>query len=281
MAVVAPEGAKEAVEAGTGRWPRRRRRLRAVSESDTLWFIGTAAMLVLLWESAIRIFGVPSYVLPSPFVVMTTAVDQGSALLHHSWATAQTVLLGFGLSVAVGIPLGAAIVYVRVIERIVSPILVVTQTIPKVALAPLFVVWFGHGMQSKALVAFAIAFFPIVIDTIVGLRSVKKGSIQLVRSMGATRLQVFTKVQFPGALPSIFGGLKVAITLAIVGAVVGEYIASNEGLGYLQIVAGGVLNTPLLFAAVVAMSVLGLLFYKAVELVERAVIPWHLDKSRN
>jgi NitT/TauT family transport system permease protein len=254
--------------------------IRAVLRSDTLWFLCTLAVALLVWEWVVTWREIPRYLLPQPSDIFETAVKQREVLLKNTWVTAKEVVFGFGAACLVGIPLAAAIVYSKILDRILSPLLVAIQTIPKVAMAPLFVVWLGHGLAPKIFVACTIAFFPIVIDTTVGLRSANPGSIELVRSMGASRWQTFRKVQFPGALPSIFGGLEVAITLAVVGAVVSEYIAANEGLGYLQLTASGILNTPLLFAAVIAMSILGLILFRVVQVVERLVIPWHVKKQR-
>jgi NitT/TauT family transport system permease protein len=259
-------------------WPRRVG--RAIAHSDTLWFLATLLVAAVAWEYFVKWREIPRYLLPKPSEILRTSVDQRQVLWHNTWVTGKEVVYGFAAACLVGVPLAAAIVYSKILDRLLSPLLVAIQTIPKVAMAPLFVVWLGHGLAPKIFVACTIAFFPIVIDTTVGLRSANPGSIELVRSMGANRWQTFRKVQFPGALPSIFGGLEVAITLAVVGAVVSEYIAANEGLGYLQLTASGILNTPLLFASVIAMSLLGLILFRLVQVVERLVIPWHVKKHR-
>jgi NitT/TauT family transport system permease protein len=259
-------------------WPRRV--ARAIRHSDTLWFLATLLLAALAWEYFVKWRDIPRYLLPKPSEILDTAINQREVLLKNTWVTGKEVVYGFGAACLLGVPLAAAIVYSKILDRLISPLLVAIQTIPKVAMAPLFVVWLGHGLAPKIFVACTIAFFPIVIDTTVGLRSANPGSIELVRSMGANRWQTFRKVQFPGALPSIFGGLEVAITLAVVGAVVSEYIAANEGLGYLQLTASGILNTPLLFAAVIAMSILGLVLFRVVQVIERLVIPWHVKTHR-
>lgn len=271
-----PASSPEEVERRS--WPGRA--VRAVLRSDSLWFVCTLTIALLLWEWIVNWREIPRYLLPPPSEILDTAINQRQILLEHTWVTAKEVVYGFLAACLLGIPLATAIVYSKVLDRIISPLLVAIQTIPKVAMAPLFVVWLGHGLAPKIFVACLIAFFPIVIDTTVGLRSANPGSIELVRSMGANRWQTFRKVQFPGALPSIFGGLEVAITLAVVGAVVSEYIAANEGLGYLQLTASGILNTPLLFAAVIAMSILGLVLFRVVQVIERLVIPWHVKEHR-
>jgi NitT/TauT family transport system permease protein len=162
------------------------------------------------------------------------------------------------------------------VELSLYPLLVAFQTMPKAAIAPIFVVWLGTGITSKVLIAFAIAFFPIVIDTVVGLRAAQPETIHLIRSMGANAFQVFWYVRFPNALPAIFGGLKVASTLAVVGAIVGEFVSADRGLGYLVLVANGELNTRLVFACVLMLTVLGMVFYFLLEGLEKLVVRWHV-----
>jgi NitT/TauT family transport system permease protein len=240
----------------------------------------TLAGLVVAWEAFTKLTAVSRLLLPAPSDVAATLVSALPLLAHMSVITAAEFLLGFGLSVVVGIPLGALLVYARPVELAVYPLLVASQTVPKAAIAPIFVVWLGAGMTSKVLIAFTIAFFPIVIDTAIGLRAAPPEVVNVVRSMGANAFQVFWFVRFPNALPNIFGGLKVASTLAVVGAIVGEFVSAEKGLGYLVLVANGELNTTLVFASVVTLSVLGVGFYFLLELVERFVIRWHVSARR-
>jgi NitT/TauT family transport system permease protein len=239
--------------------------------------LGAALALFGAWEAFVRIGAISPLLLPAPTEVLATVVREFPVLLHMSAITAAEFVLGFALSVLVGLPLGALIVYARPIELAIYPLLVAFQTMPKAAIAPIFVVWLGAGMNSKILIAFTIAFFPIVIDTAIGLRSAAPETIHLVRSMGASAFQVFWYVRFPNALPSIFGGLKVASTLAVVGAIVGEFVSADKGLGYLVLVANGELNTRLVFACVLMLSVLGIIFYFLVEAIERLVVSWHVS----
>jgi len=231
--------------------------------------------LLVLWEGAARAFAIPQWLLPAPSVVAAEIANQPGLFARHAMVTAGEVVLGFLLSVAVGIPLAVGIAYSRVFERTLYPLLVASQAVPKVAIAPLLIVWFGFGTLPKVLVAFLIAFFPIVIDTVVGLRSVEPEMLHLGRSMGASRWQMFRKIRLPKALPSIFAGLKVAITLAVVGAIVGEFVAADRGLGYLLMIASGEMNSKLLFAAIVVLTALGVAFFLLVEAIERWAIPWH------
>ena len=230
-----------------------------------------------LWEAVTRAGLVPSLILPSPSSILETAIVKFPLLMQMSAITSAEFLLGFALSVAVGLPLGALIVYSRPIETAFYPILVAFQIIPKAAVAPIFIVWLGTGLSSKVLIAFAIAFFPVVIDTVVGLRSAQPETIHLLRSMGGSPFQVFWYVRFPNALPAIFGGLKVAGTLAVVGAIVGEFVSAEKGLGYLVLVANGELDTRLVYASVLMLTLLGIIFYFVIEITEKFVVHWHVS----
>jgi NitT/TauT family transport system permease protein len=271
--------AAEAARAEGAAW---RRTARRVLANDQTMFALVMLGSLLAWQLAVVGLGVESYVLPTPLEVADNMVSEWRGLLTHSWASAKTMILGFVMAAFSGIFLAAAMSYYRVLEQTLSPLIVTFQTIPKVALAPLFVVWFGYSMAPRVLVATTIAFFPIIIDTMVGLRATKRSSIDAVRVMGASRRQIFWKVQFRSALPNVFGGLKVATTLVVIGTVVGEYIVSNEGLGYLQLQATSNFDSPMLFSALVLMAVLGLIAYELVSWLERLTVPWarHATGSR-
>jgi NitT/TauT family transport system permease protein len=203
-------------------------------------------------------------------------VKNAGLLLHNGGVTAIEILLGFVLSIVVGIPLALAIFLWPPFSRSVLPLLVSSQAMPKVAVAPLFLVWFGFGLLPKVLIAFLIAFFPIVINTAVGLAAIEPEKIQLARSMGFNAADTFFKIRLPSALPAIFGGLKISITLAVVGAVVGEFVGGDAGLGYLLMVANGSMDTQLLFAGIVGLTILGVAFYMLIEIAERVAIPRHM-----
>jgi NitT/TauT family transport system permease protein len=237
--------------------------------------IAIFAAIFLLWELGCWLFKVPEYILPSPAVILDKIVSSWWLLLVNGLVTAQEIVLGFGMSVAIGIPLAVLAVYSRVFERVAFPFMVSLQTIPKVALAPILVMWLGYGILPKVMVAFLISFFPIVIGAMVGMRSTEKEMIYLVQSMGANELTTFLKIRLPRALPSIFGGLKIGMGQAVVGATVGEFIAAERGLGYLQLISQVRLDTPLLFAAVVVLSLLGVLLFNLVAIAERFALPWN------
>lgn len=235
----------------------------------------TLVALVVVWELAVDLFRVPEYILPTPRGIAAAMVKEWRYLALHTWITVQEVLLGFAMAVAVGIPVAMVIVYSPVAERAIYPLLVGSQSVPKIAIAPLLIFWAGLGLFPKVLVAFLISFFPIIIDTVVGLRSVEPEMLHLARSMGAGAGRTFLKIRFPSALPNIFAGLKVAVTLAVVGAIVGEFIQADRGLGYALLQANAVMDTRLGFAAIIVLSAVGIALFVAVDWIERRLIPWH------
>jgi NitT/TauT family transport system permease protein len=236
---------------------------------------GIVAFL-LAWQLFVIIWKMPPYLLPSPVAIAQTFVAEFPELLRHGWVTTYEMIAGYALAVAIAIPLAIAITSSARFNQFVMPTMLFFQIVPKVAIAPLFLVWFGVGATPKILVAFLISFFPIMIDAAVGLRSMSTEMADLARSMGATRLQVFTRFRLPTSLPYLFSGLKVAATLAIAGTVVGEFVGADKGLGYLLLVTNSNMQTALMFATIVALTIIGLVFYYLVELLEGLLIPWHV-----
>jgi len=236
------------------------------------------ALLLLLWEVAVVTLHIRPFVLPRPSQVAASMLADATVLLPAALATGRAILLGFALSVLVAVPLAVALVASRWVERTLFPLLVATQLVPKVALAPVLVVWLGLGAITKVMVAFLLSFFPILIDTMIGLKSIEPGKIQMARAMGATQLAMFWRIRLPGALPSMFAGMKVATTLAVVGAIVGEFIGAQEGLGNVLLSANGNFDTVLMFAAVVYLTLVGMLLFGAIELLEHLIIPWHVSR---
>lgn len=245
---------------------------------DVLWSAASLALVLLVWEAIVRLFRIPPYLLPGPAYVVAAVGEHWRSLVTQSIVTMAEVLAGFLAAALVAIPLAMLVVVSPVLERLIYPPMVATQSIPKIALAPLFIVWFGFGTTPKVAVAFLISFFPIVVDTIVGLRSIDPAMLQLARSMGAPPYRIFLRLRLPNALPSVFAGLKVASTLAVVGALTGEFIGSDRGLGYVLVQSSAQLNTPLLFATLVTLSLLAMAFFFVVEGVERLLIPWHVSQ---
>lgn len=228
-------------------------------------------VLIGLWQVLVPLGGLSEFVLPTPLAIITRMINDAELLASNGYVTLLEVVGGFGLAVLIGMPLSLTIFYSRGFEKAIYPLLVALQTIPKVALAPLLVLYLGYGWAPKITLAFLISFFPIVIATVVGLQSLDKNLVNLVRSMGASEWQTFIKVRLPAALPNIFGGFKVAISLAVIGAVIGEYVAAERGLGYLQLQANSLFDTTLNFATVVAISALGVFLYFIIDFVETKV----------
>jgi NitT/TauT family transport system permease protein len=232
------------------------------------------AAMIGAWQIAIMGLRVPAYLVPAPSGIIIKAVQEWEFLAYHAWVTIEEVLIAFGASIALGIPLAMVIVYSPLLEHTIYPLLVSSQSVPKVAIAPLLIFWAGIGLLSKVLVAFMVAIFPVIVSSIVGLRATEPEMIYLARSMGAGEFRTFLKIHLPNALPSIFAGLKVAVTLAVVGAVVGEFIGADRGLGYVVLQANSVLDTDLSFAAIVVLSAIGIGMFYVIELLEWWLVPW-------
>ncbi len=228
---------------------------------------------VAAWQGASLAFHIPGFLLPSPAAIAERAGGGLPQILAHTLITLGEVLEGFLLGAVVSIPLGILVVYSRLLERLVYPFLVAFQAIPKVALAPILVVWFGFGPASKVMLAFVTAMFPIIVNTVIGMKQTPPELVYLMRSLEASELQIFLKIRLYAAAPYVFAGFKIGITLAVVGAIVGEFIASNGGLGYLLLAANNNIDTPLLFAIVAVLSLLSITLYYAVEAIEGILLP--------
>jgi NitT/TauT family transport system permease protein len=240
--------------------------------------VGAVAVLLLAWEAVVRIQQIPLFLVPPPSAVLERAIRELPLLAGNVWTTGYEAVIAFLLSLAIGVPTAVLIVSFRPVERAAYPLLVASQAMPKVAIAPLLVIWFGFGLAPKILVAFLIAFFPIVVSTVVGLKSVPPEMTHLGRSMGLGPIETFLKIRLPHTLPSLFGGMQVAIALALVGAIVGEFTGASSGLGYLLIAAIGTLDTVMMFAGVMASIVLGVGLFYVVILLERLALPWHVSQ---
>jgi NitT/TauT family transport system permease protein len=230
-----------------------------------------------LWEVAVRIFKVAPYLLPPPSTVVVELVTRWPRVLDGALITTQEILAGYLLAIVVSVPLALLIAYSRAFEATLYPLIVFLQIVPKIAIAPLFIIWFGFGFTSKLLLVFLLSFFPIVVSSIAGFKSLDPDVMDLARSTGASEWLMFRKIRLPQALPSIFTGLKVGAALAATAAVVAEFVASNRGLGYLLLEYNGNLETAMVFAVVLVLSAIGLLVYYAVELLEKLAIPWHVS----
>lgn len=247
------------------------------SAAQAFYMIATIAVLLVAWEAACHVFSIGAYLLPKPSDVMKTMLEDPMFLLRHGGVTVMATLAGFLLATLTGILIAILIVYSPLLEKTLFTSLVAFNAIPKIAIAPLFIMWIGTGLESKVLMAFLIAIFPIIVDTVMGLRSIDPAQLDLVRTYRASQLQTFFKIRFPNALPSIFAGMKVGITLALIGTIVGEFVGANRGLGFVILQAQGTYQTPLVFAAIAVLSVLGVLLFNAIDIAERLALPWHVS----
>ncbi len=236
--------------------------------------VASFTVLLLVWQFGVRAFGVPEYILPVPSEFLAKLWSARALIGEHTLVTANEIILGFLMAAAISIPLGFFIVSVKPIERALYPVIVFFQLIPKIAIAPLFVVWFGFGLFPKVLLTFLLCFFPTLVASMTGFRALDERVLYLTQSMGATWWQTFRYVRLPAAMTYIFAGLKVSIVFAATGAIVGEFVGANAGLGYLLLRGTSYLDMPLIFAVLVALSVIGIFFSYLVQYTERWLMPW-------
>jgi NitT/TauT family transport system permease protein len=240
----------------------------------------TFAGFLVAWEIVVRLAGIPAYILPPPSQILADLWRRLPRLATAAMYTLQPMVLGFLSAVIFGVALALVIAFSRRLEGIVYPLLVFFQIIPKIAIAPLFIIWFGFGLTPKVLLVFLLSFFPVVVSAITAFRSVDADIVDLARSTGASRLRTFWKVQLPHALPTLFTGFKVAAALSATAAVVAEFVASDNGLGFLLLEYNGALDTSMTFATIIVLSALGLALYGIVEMIEHFAIPWHISRRR-
>jgi NitT/TauT family transport system permease protein len=241
----------------------------------------TLVGLLILWQAATVVFEMPRWLLPAPTDIGNEIVEQIDVLWEHSLVTLYESLAGFAASVLIGVPLAMAIVWSPYLRNTICPVLLLFQSIPKTALAPLIVIWAGTGIESKVIVAFLVAFFPIVVDTVAGMVAVEPDMLNLTRSLKSTRWQEFRFIRLPNALPYFFSGARVAITLAIIGAVIGEFIGGSQGLGYLILVSTSQLQTSLVFGCLLILSLQGIALFYGLGWLERLVLPWFQTEDEN
>lgn len=255
-------------------------------ESVLRWVWPTLLLitLVLIWEVAVRLNDTPRWMLPPPSAVAISFRDDWRLLLEHTQVTFIEVLLGFVLAFVTGILTGIAIDSSRIIERAVYPLLIASQTIPMVVLAPLLLIWFGYGLVPKVLVAALVAFFPLAVNTVDGLRAGDREILALLRSLGAGRWRRFRLAKMPAAVPAIFSGARIAVAFCVIGAVFGELVGAKEGLGYLMERAASQFQTARVFACILILAVMGVGLFTIVTLLERVLLPWRryvTDGSQN
>lgn len=226
-------------------------------------------LLLVAWQVVVDTRHVSDFILPSPLVILRTTLRYFPLMMRHTWTTTYEIALGFVIGNAIAVAAALLIVNSRLAEKAFYPLLIASQTIPKVAIAPLFIIWFGSGITPKVVITAVICFFPTVVNTVQGLKATDENAIDLLRLVAASRVQVFTKLQFPNALPYFFAGLKISIALAVIGAIIGEWVGANSGLGYVILYSTQTLRTDFLFSALFLISVLGVVLYLAVVLLER------------
>lgn len=239
--------------------------------------IGPVLVLVVLtgiWEAWVRLSDTPRWMLPAPSDIVQSFRADYQLLAHHTWVTLQEVLIGFGIALLAGLLTGIAIDSSRIIERALYPLLIASQTIPMVVLAPLFLIWFGYGLLPKVLITALVAYFPLAVNTVDGLKSTDRELVRLLRSMGASRWQLFRLARVPSALPHIFGGARISVAFSVIGAVFGEFVGARAGLGYLMDRSAPQFETPRVFACIVILALMGVFLFLLVSVVERLALPW-------
>lgn len=237
------------------------------------------ALLLLAWEVAVRMLGIKEYLLPPPSRIWIEFGKRSDIVMGGAWVTTQEILGGYVLAVLVSIPFALAVTYSRFMENAVYPVVVFLQIVPKIAIAPLFIIWFGFGYTPKLLIVFLLSFFPIVVSSIAGFKAVDQEIMDFARTTGAGGWKLFAKIRLPQALPDIFTGMKVGAALSATAAIVAEFVASDKGLGYLLLQYNGNLDTPMVFAVIFVLSFIGLAVYYSVEFIERITIPWHTSQT--
>ena len=240
-------------------------------------FAAPVAILLIVvgvWEGAVHLFEMPRYILPAPSKIVGTLFAEHAQLLKHTLVTLEEMLLGFLLAVSIGIPLAVLMFEFPAVEKALYPYVIGSQTVPVFAIAPLLVLWFGFGITSKVIMAALIVFFAIVLNTLDGLKSTDPDTVNLLRILRATRWQILWKVRIPSALPFIFSGAKIGISISTIGAVIGEWVGAKAGLGYLMLYANGQLHISLVFAAIFCLTILGLSLFGLMTLLERYAMPW-------
>lgn len=242
--------------------------------SRWLWPSLLLVALGVAWEVAVNITDTPRWMLPPPSDIFRSFREDWRMLLDHTRATLVEVLLGFGIALVAGLAAGIAIDGSRIVERAIYPLLIASQTIPMVVLAPLFLIWFGYGLFPKVLITALVAFFPLAVNTVDGLRSTDREILSLLRSMGASGWERFRLAKVPSALPSIFSGARLAVTFSVIGAVFGELVGAREGLGYLMSRSAAQFETSRVFAAIFILALMGMGLFVLVSVIERIALPW-------
>ena len=236
--------------------------------------------IVVLWELWVQIWNIPKWQLPSPSEIALELATSRGLLLGHTLVTLEEIILGFIAALAAGLLLATGIAYSRILERSVYPIVIASQTVPIIAIAPLLLIWVGYGIAPKVIVVALICFYPIAVNTVDGLKAVDPDMVNMIKTLGASRWQVFTKLQMPTAMPYMFSGIKVGISVSVIAAVIGEWVGASAGLGYLITYSQPLFLTARVFAAIVVLSAMGISLFVLASVVERMMLPWHYTEKR-
>lgn len=236
--------------------------------------------LVGVWELWVQVWEVPKWQLPAPSAIAEELVDSRVLLWDNALVTLKEIVLGFFAALAAGLLLAVGIAYSRILERSIYPIVIASQTIPIIAIAPLLLIWVGYGIAPKVIIVALICFYPIAVNTVDGLKAVDPDMVNMLRTLGASRWQVFTKLQIPAAMPFAFSGIKIGISVSVIAAVIGEWVGAGAGLGYLITYSQPLFLTSRVFAAIVVLSAMGILLFVLASLVERWMLPWHFTEKR-
>jgi len=247
--------------------------------ANSVYPLLTLGALLLIWESVSRNGLVAPFLLPAPSTIGTGLIRHWPLFLSHSLTTLHSTVIGFALAVGSGVLIAILVVRYALLDRTVYPLLVAFNSIPKVALAPLVIIWLGTGVTPKVVLAMLIAIFPIVIATVQGMRAVEPGIIDLGRASGARPIRVILKIRLPNAIPSLFAGMKIGVTLALIGSIVGEFVASNRGLGYLLLSAQGQFDVARMFGALFMLALIGLTLFYTIVLLEKWIVHWQRDQG--
>jgi len=240
-------------------------------------------LFLLLWEAIIRLFNISEFLLPSPSKVFNTYISMAltGKLFFHTWITTLEALTGFAMGAFIGVMLGYIVSKSKILDRILSPFIIAAQTTPKLALAPMFLIWFGFGLLSKIFITALIVFFPIFVNTAVAIKSINPNLRAVMKLAHANKWHVFKNLELPASLPMLFAGFKSGITLAIVGAVVGEFVGASAGLGYLIIFGTGHLDTATVFVAIIQLVIVGIIFYEIIAIIGSRLMRWHQSEKDN
>ncbi len=240
----------------------------------------TMGLILLFWENFNWMFDQPDWLVPPISKIFVTAwVEAPDRYIPNGWITFQEIIFGFFFGVSTGFFLAVIVFHSRVLRQALLPLILGSQAIPSLAIAPVLVIWFGFGMEPKVIITALIVFFPVFVNTFAGFSSIERDSVSLMDSLGASQWQVFSKVRFPGSLPNIFTGLKIAATISPIGAIVGEWVGAHEGLGPVMIAANAAFKTHVVFGAIFYLAMMAISLFLLVNLLERWLIPWHFVKT--